>query len=200
MAKRSKGRFNEPGSPDMGASGSSMSMEMVFNDDVGRKLANRYQITRVIGEGGMGVVYEAYDSQVDRDVAIKVVRSECLSDTKFLTRFRREMEVTTPRRVTWGVRPQHLRLVPQGTPGALTGTIAAVEFMGHEVYLYAHVAGQTVIAVVSGETYDPGTRRGDPVTLKPIEALVHVFDADTGNNLKKGKRNGEPDRKAKHPN
>jgi oligogalacturonide transport system ATP-binding protein len=89
----------------------------------------------------------------------------------------------TPRRVTWGVRPQHLRLVPQGTPGALTGTIAAVEFMGQEVYLYAHVAGQTVIAVVPGETYDPATRRGDPVTLKPIEALVHVFDADTGNNL-----------------
>ncbi len=89
----------------------------------------------------------------------------------------------TPRRVTWGVRPQHLRLVPQGTPGALIGTIAAVEFMGHEVYLYAHVAGQTVIAVVSGETYDPATRRGDLVTLKPIEALVHVFDADTGNNL-----------------
>jgi serine/threonine protein kinase len=95
MAKRSKGRPNEPDKPDVGASGSSMSMEMVFNDDVGRKLANRYQITRVIGEGGMGVVYEAYDSQVDRDVAIKVVRSECLSDTKFLTRFRREMEVTT---------------------------------------------------------------------------------------------------------
>jgi len=70
-------------------------MEMVFSDDVGRKIAGRYDITRVIGEGGMGVVYEAYDTQVDRDVAIKVVRSECLSDRKFLTRFRREMEVTT---------------------------------------------------------------------------------------------------------
>ncbi len=68
---------------------------MVFNDDIGRTIASRYQITRVIGEGGMGVVYEAYDEQVDRDVAIKVVRSECLSDRKFLTRFRREMEVTT---------------------------------------------------------------------------------------------------------
>jgi eukaryotic-like serine/threonine-protein kinase len=72
-----------------------MSMEMVFSDDVGRRIAGRYDITRVIGEGGMGVVYEAYDTQVDRDVAIKVVRSECLSDHKFLTRFRREMEVTT---------------------------------------------------------------------------------------------------------
>ncbi len=70
-------------------------MEMVFSDDVGRRIAGRYDITRVIGEGGMGVVYEAYDTQVDRDVAIKVVRRECLSDHKFLTRFRREMEVTT---------------------------------------------------------------------------------------------------------
>lgn len=77
------------------ASGSSMSMEMVLSDDVGRTIASRYQVTRVIGEGGMGVVYEAYDTQVDRDVAIKVVRSECLADRKFLTRFRREMEVTT---------------------------------------------------------------------------------------------------------
>jgi serine/threonine protein kinase len=107
MAKRAKGRPNES---DTGASGSSMSMEMVFNDDVGRKLANRYQITRVIGEGGMGVVYEAYDSQVDRDVAIKVVRSECLSDTKFLTRFRREMEVTTRLR-----HPSTIRVYEHGS-------------------------------------------------------------------------------------
>ena len=68
-------------------------MEMVFGDDVGRQIAGRYDVTRVIGEGGMGVVYEAYDTQVDRKVAIKVVRSECLSDAKFLTRFKREMEI-----------------------------------------------------------------------------------------------------------
>jgi serine/threonine protein kinase len=97
MANRPKGTPGDrrPAEHDQGASGSSMSMEMVFSDDVGRKIASRYEITRVIGEGGMGVVYEAYDTQVDRDVAIKVVRSECLSDHKFLTRFRREMEVTT---------------------------------------------------------------------------------------------------------
>ncbi|MCA9699644.1 MAG: serine/threonine protein kinase, partial [Myxococcales bacterium] len=96
MAPQPKGPENRRRpEPKVNASGSSMSMEMVLNDDIGRTLASRYQITRVIGEGGMGVVYEAYDTQVDRDVAIKVVRSECLSDRKFLTRFRREMEVTT---------------------------------------------------------------------------------------------------------
>ncbi|MFV8755966.1 protein kinase domain-containing protein [Nannocystaceae bacterium ST9] len=72
-----------------------MSMEMVFVDDIGKTIGGRYDLTRVIGEGGMGVVYEAFDTQVSRQVAIKVVRNECLSDRKFLTRFRREMEVTT---------------------------------------------------------------------------------------------------------
>ncbi|PRP89956.1 Serine/threonine-protein kinase PrkC [Enhygromyxa salina] len=83
---------------------------MVFNDDVGGQIANRYDITRVIGEGGMGVVYEAYDTQVDRDVAIKVVRSECLSDHKFLTRFKREMEVTTRLR-----HPSTIRVFEHGS-------------------------------------------------------------------------------------
>ena len=87
-----------------------MSMEMLFNDDIGRKLAGRYDITNVIGEGGMGVVYEAYDTQVDRSVAIKVVRSECLSDKKFLTRFKREMEVTTRLR-----HPSTIRVFEHGT-------------------------------------------------------------------------------------
>jgi eukaryotic-like serine/threonine-protein kinase len=87
-----------------------MSMEMVFSDDVGQKLAGRYDITRVIGEGGMGVVYEAYDTQVDRNVAIKVVRSECLSDRKFLTRFKREMEVTTRLR-----HPSTIRVFEHGS-------------------------------------------------------------------------------------
>jgi serine/threonine-protein kinase len=72
-----------------------MSMEMVVVDDIGKTIGGRYELTRVIGEGGMGVVYEAFDTQVQREVAIKVVRNECLSDRKFLTRFRREMEVTT---------------------------------------------------------------------------------------------------------
>jgi len=43
----------------------------------------------------MGVVYQALDMQVERDVAIKLMRRECLSDRKFITRFQREIEVTT---------------------------------------------------------------------------------------------------------
>jgi serine/threonine-protein kinase len=81
--------------PEAEPSASGSSIEMVISEDLGRTIASRYQITDVIGEGGMGVVYEAWDTQVERKVAIKLVRSDSGSDRKFLTRFRRELEITS---------------------------------------------------------------------------------------------------------
>ncbi len=56
----------------------------------GQKINDRYQIIRTIGEGGMANVYLAYDTILDRNVAVKILRGDLANDEKFVRRFQRE--------------------------------------------------------------------------------------------------------------
>ena len=56
----------------------------------GQKINDRYQIVKTIGEGGMANVYLAYDTILDRNVAVKVLRGDLATDEKFVRRFQRE--------------------------------------------------------------------------------------------------------------
>ena len=56
----------------------------------GTKINDRYAIIRTIGEGGMANVYLAYDTILDRNVAVKVLRGDLANDEKFVRRFQRE--------------------------------------------------------------------------------------------------------------
>lgn len=56
----------------------------------GQKISDRYQIIKSIGEGGMANVYLAYDTILDRNVAVKVLRGDLSNDEKFVRRFQRE--------------------------------------------------------------------------------------------------------------
>lgn len=56
----------------------------------GGKINDRYQIIRTLGEGGMANVYLAYDTILNRDVAVKVLRGDLANDEKFVRRFQRE--------------------------------------------------------------------------------------------------------------
>ena len=56
----------------------------------GSKVNDRYEIIKTLGEGGMANVYLAYDTILDRNVAVKVLRGDLAGDEKFVRRFQRE--------------------------------------------------------------------------------------------------------------
>ena len=51
----------------------------------------RYSVQKLLGEGGMGAVYKAYDLDLDRTVALKLVRGDLMSNPEVLTRFKQEL-------------------------------------------------------------------------------------------------------------
>jgi len=60
---------------------------------VDQQLIGPYRIEALIGRGGMGEVYRAYDTSHDRIVAVKVLPPALAADTEFAQRFRRESQL-----------------------------------------------------------------------------------------------------------
>lgn len=61
----------------------------------GDRLNDRYRIERLVGNGGMANVYQAYDEILNRTVAIKILRTEFSHDEQFIRRFEREAHAAT---------------------------------------------------------------------------------------------------------
>src|SRR4051794_18138009 len=57
----------------------------------GSVLAGRYEVLKMLGQGGMGAVYKARDRQVDRLVAVKIIRPEMAANPAILQRFIQEL-------------------------------------------------------------------------------------------------------------
>jgi serine/threonine protein kinase len=91
-----------------------------------------YRIIREIGRGGMGIVYEAHQKSLNRQVALKVLPFAAVLDQRQIARFRNEAQAAA--------QLHHPHIVPVYAVGQEQG-----------VYYYAmqYVAGQTLAAVIS---------------------------------------------------
>src|SRR6516225_3836684 len=54
-------------------------------------LGERYEITKLLGMGGMGAVYKAHDIKVERTVGLKVIRPDLAENPPILARFKQEL-------------------------------------------------------------------------------------------------------------
>src|ERR1700674_5342675 len=57
----------------------------------GSDFGPRYRIEVLLGQGGMGRVYKAYDKELDRTVAIKIIRPGLIGDSGIVRRFKQEL-------------------------------------------------------------------------------------------------------------
>ncbi len=55
-------------------------------------LNNRYRLIEQVGSGGMAIIYRAQDMELNRQVAVKILRPSLVDDPEFLMRFRREAQ------------------------------------------------------------------------------------------------------------
>ena len=83
-----RGLYNEYGPRHSSAS----FMKEQESGMIGKTLSN-FKITAKLGEGGMGEVYRAEDSKLDREVAIKVLPAAFTQDPERLARFEREAKI-----------------------------------------------------------------------------------------------------------
>lgn len=75
------------GAPSPDAMGASLSGIL----PAGSPFGSRYRIEKLLGEGGMGSVYKAYDAELGRTVAVKLVRPELSSSPLVMQRFKQEL-------------------------------------------------------------------------------------------------------------
>ncbi|MEP6703555.1 MAG: protein kinase [Acidobacteriota bacterium] len=66
--------------------------ELTFSLPVERTIENRYRLEKLLGKGGMGAVYEATDTRINRPVAVKILSGAMFGNKDALRRFEREAQ------------------------------------------------------------------------------------------------------------
>ncbi len=168
---------------------------------IGTRLCGRYELRRVVADGGMGRVYEGIDKQTDSRIAVKILHHEVAKDEVALERFKREYEINA------SLPHEHIVKVLDFQRDAVAETwILVMEFLDGEELRYALKREKTLpperlvrmmsqVAIGLDEAHARGfihrdlkpdnvflvgTREGDVVKLLDFGSAK-----DTGNSSKK---------------
>ncbi|HEU4979307.1 MAG TPA: protein kinase [Solirubrobacteraceae bacterium] len=123
-----------------------------MSSQVGTLLSGRYRLDALVGTGGMSTVYRAFDTVLERQVAIKLMHREIAGDEDQLERFRREA-----------------RAVAQLNHPYIVGVIDAAEDLDPE-----HPLPYIVFEYVEGETLKGRIRRLG--RLPVVEAVAYAIE------------------------
>ncbi len=136
----------------------------------GQTLSRRFKILCLIGEGGMGTVYKALDTDLGINVALKTIRSEISSNANSLARFKQEIQLA--RRIT---HPNICRTFDLGKhspdSGSIGGTRQDITFLTMEF--------------LDGETLADLLRRDNRLCeIQALEIIGQIVDGlDAAHNL-----------------
>ena len=124
---------------------------------LGTLLGGRYRLDAQIGRGGMSTVYRAFDTVLERPVAIKLMHREIASDSDQLERFRREA-----RSVAQLNHPHIVTVIDAGEEPSEDGTSAGVR------------TPYIVLEYVPGETLKDLIRREGPLDVP--QAIAYAIE------------------------
>ncbi|MER6445972.1 serine/threonine-protein kinase [Streptomyces venezuelae] len=126
----------------------------------GMHIGGRYRLEALLGRGGMGEVWRAHDSRLDRKVAIKFLAQD-LADGRVAERFHREARVTA--------RLQHPGITQVFDSGAQDGRLHLVMEL---------LDGANLGAVLRGRTSGLPVHRAVDLTAQVADALSYAHGAD----------------------
>src|SRR5258708_1382133 len=128
---------------------------------VGTLIGGRYRLDAVIGRGGMSTVYKAFDTVLERPVAIKLMHREIATDSDQLERFRREA-----RAVAQLNHPNVVSVIDAGEEPLAEDELAGDHGPAGTPYI--------VLEYVDGETLKSVIRRSGP--LEVPQALAYAIE------------------------